>query len=481
MRSINRGLIFALAVALASLSSIDAKAPQKIQRFVPNYIVLEDITLSAPNGNPRDSLQKGTLVSAREMGDVLDVRAKDGKFGFAEKRFFSRLGNTIEITNAATQIGESSNRFAFALYHQVRRQNGNLFLSPASLSTALAMTYGGAKGMTRQEMSSVLHFHPEQDPHDGFATLLQILNSTGSRGGYSLATANRLWGAEGYQFDASFLRLTEDKYRAELESLDFRNPERARRTINNWVEKQTRKKIVDLISAGVLQENTRLVLTNAIYFEGGWASEFSKQATQKATFHLTAEETIDVLTMEQQKNFPYTEDADAQVLALPYRGNELSMVVVLPKKNEGLATVESNLTNDRYEGWMKDLGRARPIITYLPKFKLKSQFRLSGALKSMGMKTAFSHAADFSAMSKNERLSISAVIHQAFVEVDEVGTEAAAATAIGVAPTASIIEDQEPPEPITFRADHPFLFMIRDNRTSAILFMGRMQHPVDSL
>lgn len=476
MKSRNHTFVFAPAVVLLTVTGLIAKEAQK-ERFVPSYIAVDDVTLSSPNGSRLAELKKGTLVAARHMGDVLDVRTQDGRFGLASSRFFSRLGSNIKITKDAKQVAESSNQFAFDLYQQARQQDGNLFFSPTSVSTALAMTYAGASGHTEREMASVLHLNRDQNTHEGFSILMDLLNSTGDRNGYSLSTANRLWGANGYQFEDAFLRLTRDKYRAELETLDFGQPESARQTINGWVEQQTREKIVDLIPSGVLQADTRLVLTNAIYFEGGWTSEFSKKATQGAPFHLTAADKIKVLTMEQQEGFPYTEDADAQVLSMPYRGHELSMVVVLPKKIDGLAELEGKLTNERFAGWMKELRGDRPVMTYLPKFKMRSQLMLSGALKSMGMTSAFGDNADFSAMSKSEELMISEVVHQAFVDVDEKGTEAAAATAVLIAPTAALFEPKEPPKPIIFRADHPFLFVIRDNRTGAVLFMGRMQRP----
>ena len=322
----------------------------------------------------------------------------------------------------------------------------------------------------------MLHFDRNQNTHDGFSTLLELLNSTGDRNGYSLSTANRLWGVKGYQFEEAFLKLTGDKYRAELETVNFGQPEESRQVINKWVERQTREKITDLIPPGILNTDTRLVLTNAIYFQSGWSSEFSKKATKKAPFKLTATDEADVLTMQQTEDFPYTEDADVQVLSMPYRGHELSMVVILPKKVDGLAELEEKLTNDQFVGWMKNLQSDRPVETYLPKFRMRTALMLSKTLKSMGMSSAFSDNADFSAMSKSEDLKISEVIHQAFVDVDEKGTEAAAATAVVMAPTSAAVPN-EPPKPVVFRADHPFLLMIQDNRTGAILFMGRMLIP----
>jgi serpin B len=476
MMSFYRVHFLAMAVGLLTVTHLLAKEPPQEERFVPNYIAVENVTLSSPNGNPLADLKKGTLVAARDVGGALDVKAADGKFGVAHARFFSRLGSSIQITANVRQVAESSNKFGFDLYQQARRQDGNIFFSPASISTALAMTYAGAGGHTAKEMAAVLHFELGQDTHPGFATLLELLNTTGDQSGYSLTTANRLWGAQGYHFEDSFLSLTREKYQAKLETLNFGQPEQARQTINSWVEKQTRDKIVDLIPSGVLKGDIRLVLTNAIYFEGGWLSEFWKNATRKAPFHLTTEDTIDVLMMRQTEDFPYTEDEDVQVLSLPYRGHEMSMIVVLPKKTDGLAELEGKLTNDRFGGWMRSLRGDRPVETYLPKFQSRSQFALSQALKSLGMASAFSENADFSSMSKSESLLISEVIHQAFVDVDEQGTEAAASTAVVIAPT-SAAPEVDPPKPILFRADHPFLFLIRDNRTGAILFMGRMHRP----
>ena len=461
-----------LQVGITALSAEEQKP-----KFRPNYIAIEDVTLSSPSGKGLSKISKGTLVSARNARtDTLDVKTEDGKSGLADRESFSRLGSNISVTDDAKDVAEASNQFAFDLYQQARKSDGNLFLSPASVSTALAMTYAGAAGDTEQEMASVLHFDRNQNTHDGFSTLLELLNSTGDRNGYSLSTANRLWGVADYPFEEAFLKLTGDKYRAKLQTVDFGQPEEARKEINKWVERQTREKITDLIPPGILKTDTRLVLTNAIYFQSGWSSEFSTKATKKAPFKITETDEIDVLTMQQTEDFPYAEDADVQVLSMPYRGHELSMVVILPKKIDGLAELEKNLTNVQFVEWMKTLQNDRPVETYLPKSRMRTALMLSKALKSMGMSSAFSDNANFSAMSKSEGLKISEVIHQAFVDVDEKGTEAAAATAVVMAPTSAAVP-REPQKPVVFRADHPFLFMIRDNRTGAILFMGRMLQP----
>jgi serpin B len=471
-----------LGLVLAS-TPVTLIAEQPKERFVPNAIAVEDVTLTGSNGRPGGKIKRGDLVVANPVmakvseTSVLDVKTEDGRSGRGSTRSFSRLASSLKVTDDTKSVAESSNQFAFDLYQQARQQDGNIFLSPASISTALAMTYAGAADQTAKEMAAVLHLKQGQNTHPGFSSLLGLLNSTGDRNGYSLSTANRLWGTKNYRFEPAFLDLTRQNYRAELQTLDFGQTEQSRRTINTWVEDQTRKKIVDLIPSGVLCQDTRLVLTNAIYFQSAWAEEFAKGSTKKLPFRQTAQDKSEVLTMQQTDEFPYVEDADAQVLSLPYRGHELSMVIVLPKKVDGLGDVEAKLTEKRFSGWVENLNGDRRVEVYLPKFKMRSQFLLSRALKSMGMASAFSNNADFSAMSRSESLLISEVIHQAFVDVDEEGTEAAAATAVLIAPTSAPFQPKEPPKPIIFRADHPFLFAIRDNRSGAALFIGRVEDP----
>jgi serpin B len=446
--------------------------------FLPNYIAIEDVSLQSADGKPLDTLKVGTQVAAQAQPDGLAIVTIDGKKGVAAARSFSRLGGSIPVTDDARKVAESSNQFAFKLYQQTRQKAGNLFFSPGSISTALAMTYAGARGTTQQEMAQVLHLSRDEQTDEGFSTLLALLNSTGNANGYSISTANRLWGAANYEFEPVFLDLTRDKYQAELQTVDYGDPVAARKTINTWVEDQTRHKIKDLIGDGVLNQDTRLVLTNAICFAGSWSSEFPQDATKKAPFHLVSNSPFEALTMELTgKSFPYAHDAEVQVVMLPYRGNELSMVVVLPKTNKGLAKIEASLTAERFAGWIRQFRGVLPVDVYLPKFKMRSELTLSQALKAMGMSRAFSSGADFSGMSKNETLMISDVIHQAYVDVDEKGTEAAAATAAMISVASARPLQKEPPKPVIFRADHPFLFVIRDNRTGMVLFLGRVERP----
>ncbi len=299
--------------------------------------------------------------------------------------------------------------------------------------------------------------------------MLSRWNTTGKNRGYQLRVANRLWGQEGYPFLPEYLDLTRRSYDAELGVLDFAQSEAARREINAWVERQTADKIKELIPPATLNAATRLVLTNAIYFKGDWAKQFKKERTIETDFAVSAAKKVKVPFMRQTRTCPYAEDALLQVVEIPYKGNELSMVVLLPKASGGLAELEKSLSAE----WIAQLyAKLRPedVALQLPKFKLETSFSLKPTLEAMGMRLAFSEAADFSGISGREDLFFSVVLHKAFVEVNEQGTVAAASSMAGAA-----ITGEE--EPIIFRADHPFIFMIRDKRDGSILFLGRVVNP----
>ena len=453
------------------------------QQFVPTHVITAESPyyLTGPQQGrpPEGKLKTGTRVKlVKTAGSYSQVKTDAGIVAFVASDSLTKVLSKELISPDAKNIAASINGFAFDLYRQVGKKEGNLFVSPASISTALAMTYAGAEGQTEKEMAHVLHFdrNPTQLPvqrfHEAYGKLTSLLNSGGSQGGYVLRTANRLWGQESYEFQPEFLKITRDHYGAELAELDFRKSEAARQEINTWVEQQTQQKIKDLIPSGVLRDDTRLVLTNAIYFLGGWADEFSEAATKNQPFFVTSQQTVEVPLMTQTKRFSYAETDDVQVLQLAYRGNEISMLVLLPKEREGLAQLEGQLTAENVAKWTATL-RPREVQVFLPKFKLTTQVALKETLSAMGMPTPFTDAADFSKMASGEQLFISEVLHKAFVDVNEKGTEAAAATAVGVAAAAFI----QPPEPAVFRVDHPFVFLLRDNRSGAILFLGRVSNP----
>jgi len=373
------------------------------------------------------------------------------------------------------RLAEATNQFALELYGKLREpSDGNLFLSPASISTALSMTYGGAAGETAEQMKTVLHLDlPQEKLFPALAQLAGELTAA-RQPGLEISLANRLWGQQTFGFRPEYLTLTRDTFGAELTPLDFvRNSDESRTTINDWVAKQTKDRIKDLIPPGAINSMTRLVLTNAIYFKGDWQAPFTAEQTKPAPFLMGDGKKIDASFMFQQKTFGYRKLDGAQVLELPYADGQMSMIAVLPEKADGLAKLESQLTSQ----WLKDATtglRKREVLVYLPKFKMTSEFSLGDTLQSLGMTLAFDHnKADFSRMSDAGGLSISSVNHKAFVEVNEKGTEAAAATGVVVGTTSF----QPPEEPITFRADHPFLFLIRDQATGSILFMGRVTDP----
>jgi serpin B len=368
-------------------------------------------------------------------------------------------------------VARDNNGFAFDLYARLREHDGNLFFSPQSISTALAMTYAGARGQTAEEMASTMHFSlPQERLHPAFAALLHDLHADRESKGYQLHTANALWGQKGVPFLPEFLALVKDNYGAGLNEVDFRNAtEKARQTINAWVEEQTNDKIKDLIAEGLLRPDTDLVLTNAIYFNGDWASPFKKERTHDAPFQVGADEKVTVPLMEQTARFGYLDADTFQALELPYAGGELSMAVLLPKKTDGLAALEQQLTEAKVRGWLAKL-RPDEVRVALPRFKVESQFDLANTLGAMGMKQAFTADADFSGMDGRRDLFISAVVHKAYADVNEEGTEAAAAT--GVLMTRAAVRVNP-----VFRADHPFVFLIRDTRSGSVLFLGRVVNP----
>jgi len=369
---------------------------------------------------------------------------------------------------------QGNTRFALELYEQLRSQEGNLFFSPLSLSTALAMTYGGARGDTAAQMAEVLHFELEpKGLHPAFGALLDSLDvSDQPDAGYRLHIANALWLQKDYAFLPKFLKMGEGHYKAGLEVVDFaRATEAARQTINTWVEQRTENRIEELLKPGLINALTTLVLTNAIYFKGDWAAPFDKEETEDAPFTLADGKQVEVPLMQQTGQFGYLEDGDLQVLELPYGGEALSMVVLLPRAHDGLPALEKSLSPKRLAGWLAKLEREKVRVA-LPRFKTTSEFRLNKVLIAMGMRDAFSAAANFSGMDNTRSLFIGAVVHKAFVDVNEEGTEAAAATAVVMLRAAA------KPPPV-FRADHPFVFLIRDTRSGSILFLGRMIKPTE--
>jgi serpin B len=371
---------------------------------------------------------------------------------------------------------DGNTAFACDLYSHLRTTPGNLFFSPYSVSTALAMTYAGAHGNTEAQMAQVLHFGKDQAQlHSAFGALQRQIQQANQQKGIELSIANTLWAQQGYPFLPTFLNLGQGEYQANLKQVDFKTAaESARAAINAWVAKQTKDKIQDILPSGSVDETTRLVLANAIYFKGAWATPFTKSGTLSQPFHLTADRQADVPLMHHVDNVNYMENDSFQAVELPYVGRELALVVLLPRKVDGCGALEGQLN----AGWLSSCLRRihnQQVELFLPRFKMESSFQLADTLMKMGMSDAFGGKADFSGMDGERNLFISAVFHKAWVEVNEEGTEAAAATAVPMRAMSRVLKPPAPPP--VFRADHPFIFCISDTRSGSVLFLGRLADP----
>jgi len=375
-------------------------------------------------------------------------------------------------------FARQSNVFGLELWKRLPA-SGNQVFSPASITTALAMTWGGAGGETAAQMRKVLHF--QGSPADVMKASGDLSASlTDPKRPVTFRVANRLFGEAGFPFEPAFLAATRAAYGAPLEPLGFAAaPDRARVHINHWVEGQTEKRIRDLIPSGGITEETRLVLANAIYFLGDWQSPFEKESTRPQPFHVSSTGKKDVPTMNQSAAFRHARGHGLAVLELPYKGGQMSMLVLLPEAVDGLAGLEKDLTAEGLDRLVGALAPTRVAVA-LPKFEVDPQgsLPLADHLKAMGMPLAFDRRrADFTGIANpknpDDRLSIGNVFHKAFVKTDEKGTEAAAATAVVMMRAAGM----PAPPPVTFTADHPFLFLIRDTASGAILFLGRVADP----
>jgi serpin B len=372
---------------------------------------------------------------------------------------------------------EGNSAFAFELYQALKGKEGNLFYSPYSISLALAMTYAGARSETAEQMAATLHFMLEQDRlHPAFNWLDAELASRGQGAagkggeGFRLNIVNAIWGQKDYEFLSSFLDVLAENYGAGLRILDFvTEPEKSRVTINDWVSDQTEGRIKDLIAPGAIDALTRLVLTNAIYFNAAWNYPFDEDITADGSFYLLDGGQVTVPMMKQMESLGYAEGEGYQAVELLYDGEELSMVILLPASGNFQAFEES-LQFQQISDIISGL-QPKDVALIMPKFEFDSAFSLKDTLAEMGMPIAFSGDADFSGMTGNRELFMSRVVHKTFVSVDEAGTEAAAATAV-IMPTSA------PPEPpVEVTIDRPFIFLIRDIETGAILFVGRVVHP----
>ena len=377
-------------------------------------------------------------------------------------------GSTAE---GIQEVVNANNKFTFDLYSELNKaEEGNIFYSPYSISAALAMTYEGAKGQTAEEMKSVFYFPENNILRSNFAAIYNNINKGAQD--YELKTGNALWVQQDFPFLGEYISRVEKYYGGKAANLDFiKETEQSRQTINSFIEKQTNNKIKDLIPAGFLDTTTRLVLTNAIYFKGIWEWEFDVSNTREEDFKISSDNIVKTSMMNMEPNkakFNYADMGDLQILELPYKGDKISMLVLLPAEN--LDVIESALTAEKLNEYKSKMEETKLDAISLPKFEFDTKYFMKDTLSALGMPTAFSDIADFSGMTGKKDLFISFVIHQAYVNVDEKGTEAAAATAVGMKLTAVMPSN-------IFRADHPFIFLIQEKSTGNILFMGKVINP----
>lgn len=368
----------------------------------------------------------------------------------------------LAIPATADEVAPSkpNNRFQFELYQRLAARDGNLFFSGYSIRTALAMTYAGARGDTAAQLETVLHLGPT-----AHRQAREVTDVLAKKRGFEVSVANALWGQAGHPFTPDYLELCKASYGAPLHSVDFRETEAARKTINDWVENRTRERIRELIPQGFLNADSRLVLTNAIYFKAAWATPFRESLTRPRPFHLTPEKTVDVPMMLHTGNFRFAEgEGGLKMVEIYYRGGA-SMIVVVA---DDIAKVDLAKLGPMYGAL-----RGQQLVLSMPRFKVETQFDAAPTLRAMGMPLPLSPNADFSGITGKRDLFISNVIHKAFVEVDEHGTEAAAATAAVMKGGSRIV----PGQPRVIRIDRPFLFWIRERQTGCILFMGRVTDP----
>lgn len=377
------------------------------------------------------------------------------------------------------QLSSANSLFALELFHTLSESSptGNIFFSPFSISSALAMVFLGTKGTTAAQLSKTFHFDSVEDVHSRFQSLNAEVSKHGAS--HTLKLANRLYGEKTYNFLPEFLTSTQKMYGADLAPVDFQHAsEDARKEINQWVKGQTEGKIPELLAVGVVDSMTKLVLVNAIYFKGMWEEKFMKQDTTDAPFRLNKKNTKSVKMMYQKKKFffGYISDLKCKVLEMPYQGGELSMVILLPEDIEdestGLKKIEEQITLEKLREWTKRENLENiDVHVKLPRFKIEESYILNSNLGRLGLQDLFnSSKADLSGMSGSRDLFISKIVHKAFVEVNEEGTEAAAATA-GIATFCMLLPEEE------FTADHPFIFFIRHNPTANVLFLGRVCSP----
>jgi serpin B len=383
----------------------------------------------------------------------------------------SIASSTDNIQTPDLTMIANNNRFAFDLYKKISLKPENMFYSPFSISAALGMTYTGSAGNTAKEIAGVLHFAANDASFYG--NYKAYLASVGAlnKDELNIYTANSLWAQADFKFEKEFIEIIRNHFSGEIKNVNFvKEAEKCRMEINQWVESKTNNKIKDLIQPGLIDDLTRLVLVNAIYFKAPWEMPFDERATKKMDFKTTETTMVSADFMTAENNYKYYAEDNFSAIEIPYTKGGLSMLIVLPKDNNSFVTLQKNIS---YADYVKiNAGLAvKKVRLVLPKFKATSEFELSEVLKQMGMPEAFTDKADFSGMTGKKDLKISKVIHKAFIDVNEAGTEAAAATAVVIRIKSAPINVVE------FKVDHPFMFLIKENTHGSILFAGNIYDP----
>lgn len=464
--------------------------------FTANFVFADDITKDKPM-SPKWQMTHGVslenilcangLVLMKKVSDNSPACVKSQtaqnltQYGWGvilsrESKIISQV--PVNASNGSFSQGtvDASNRFTFSFFSNViQKENDNVFFSPYSISNAFSMVYEGAHGKTKDEIQSIFNFiQNDVERRDSVKATNSGFNNPNNN--YTLNIANALWVETDFQVLKDYADTLEKYYSAKATNLDFKSsPEGSRQMINGWVEDKTNQKIKDLISTGSITPDTKVVLTNAVYFKGNWSHPFDVTLTKDDNFKTTNQKVVKIPMMKTEGDFNYFGDDGLQVLEMPYQGN-LSMIVLLPKENN-LKSLTDSLSQEKLNEWKNKL-IVQQVIVYMPKFNFTTYYVLNGNLISMGMPTAFSKDyADFSGITGKKDLYIDLAIHKAFVKIDEKGSEAAAATAIIMMPTAACPGCGEPHQPPIFRADHPFTFFIYDNQNGLILFMGQVADP----
>ena len=428
----------------------------------------------------KESKSTDTIVNTASNPDnasLSDKNKNNSDYKAVSKEgFIAAADDSASTSDGITQVINANNQFAIAMYKQINGQteqaDKNVFFSPYSLSTAMAMLYVAAEGETKAQIQKTFYYPSMDILNPNSAALYNQFNKPNPD--YKLATVNDLWMQQGLTPTKSYMDTVQRYYSGQVTTLDFEsNPNPSRLIINKKIAQNTNQLIPELLPAGSIEPITVAVLTNAVYFKGDWKMPFEANSTYEQPFYPLTGEPSDVKMMNMQADFGYSEDKQVQVVQQPYKGDHLSMLVVLPKSKDKAAMQQlvHDLSADKIKQWNKDLVTQEVNIS-LPKFKLAERYDMKGLLSNMGMPSAFKDKAKFKLFDEPLAIKVDDVYHQAVVMVDEKGTEAAAATAIVAVEASAPIS-----QPVEFKADHPFIFMIKDNKTDAILFLGQVNKP----